>query len=92
MPRSTAATLSLARMRQIALIGMGWTIILVGFLMVPLPGPFGLPIMLVGGVIVLRNSDESKRLFVRMKRRFPRLFVPIERVRGHLRRRRRQGS
>lgn len=90
MARTAAAPLSLARMRQLALIGMGWTIIAVGFLVVPLPGPFGLPLMLVGGVILLRNSDDAKRLFVRMKRRFPRLFVPVERVRDRLRRRRRR--
>lgn len=89
MPRPpSAATLSLARLRQMALIGMGWTIIGLGVLISPLPGPLGFPVVVLGGIILLRNSADARRLFVRMKRRFPRLFRPVERLRDHLRRRR----
>lgn len=73
----TARSLSFARLRQLTLIGMGWTIIGLGVLIAPLPGPGGLPVMLLGGAILLRNSADARRLFVRMKRRYPRLFHPV---------------
>ena len=86
-PASTASAVSIARMRQLALIGMGWTIVAAGILMVPLPGPFGLPIALVGVVILLRNSADARRLFVRMRRRKPGWFAPFDRlIRGRKRR------
>ncbi|WP_052293771.1 hypothetical protein [Azospirillum sp. B510] len=87
-PPDTAQTLSLARVRQLALIGAGCTIILLGLLIAPLPGPGGLPVMLLGGVLVLRNSADARRLFVRTKRRYPRMFGPVERIRQKLRARR----
>jgi len=86
--RFTVHAPSLARLRQLALIGTGWTMIGLGVLIVPLPGPGGLPVMLLGGAILLRNSADARRLFVRMKRRHPRLFHPVERIRVKLRRRR----
>ncbi|WP_455179863.1 hypothetical protein [Azospirillum melinis] len=87
-PPDTAQTLSFARVRQLALIGAGCTIILLGLLIAPLPGPGGLPVMLLGGVLVLRNSADARRLFVRGKRRYPRIFSPVERIRLKLRNRR----
>lgn len=87
-PPDTAQTLSFARVRQLALIGAGCTIILLGVLLAPLPGPGGLPVMLLGGVLVLRNSADARRLFVRSKRRYPRIFSPVERIRQKLRARR----
>ena len=87
-PPDTAQTLSFARVRQLALIGAGCTIILLGLLIAPLPGPGGLPVMVLGGVLVLRNSADARRLFVRTKRRYPRMFSPVERIRQKLRARR----
>ncbi|HYH20475.1 MAG TPA: hypothetical protein VD995_17855 [Azospirillum sp.] len=84
----TATTLSFGRARQFVLIVMGWTIIGLGLLLAPLPGPGGLPVALVGGIILMRNSPGARRLFVRMKRRHPRAFRPVERIRGYLRERR----
>lgn len=87
-PLSFADALSLARLRQGALIGVGCTIILIGALLAPLPGPGGLPVALVGGAILLRNSPAARRLFVRAKRRYPRMLAPVEKLRLYLRRRR----
>ena len=70
-PASAASTLSISRIRQLVLIGMGWTIVALGILIVPLPGPFGLPVAFVGVVILLRNSSDARRLFVRMRRANP---------------------
>ncbi|KAA0684209.1 hypothetical protein [Roseomonas genomospecies 6] len=86
--RATIRRPSLARAKQLALIGTGWSLIGLGALMSPLPGPFGFPVALAGGVILLRNSASARRLFVRLKRRHPRLLSPVERIRVKLRRRR----
>ncbi|MDQ2103216.1 hypothetical protein [Azospirillum isscasi] len=86
--RSLLARPTLARVRQLALIGTGWSLIGLGALMSPLPGPFGFPVALAGGVILLRNSAGARRLFVRLKRRHPRLLGPVERIRVKLRHRR----
>lgn len=86
--RATVRRPSLARAKQLALIGTGWSLIGLGALMSPLPGPFGFPVALAGGVILLRNSASARRLFVRLKRRHPRLLSPVERIRVKLRRRR----
>jgi hypothetical protein len=87
MPRPFVASLSLARLRQFALIGAGWTIILLGILLSPLPGPGGLPLALLGGIILMRNSPAARRLFVRTRKRFPRALSPVERGLQFLRRR-----
>ena len=87
-PEPTASVSSLVRLRRFALIGTGCTIIALGLLIAPLPGPGGLPVMIVGGVLVLRNSANARRLFVRMKRRSPRMLGPVDRFRIKLRQRR----
>lgn len=89
-PPSDGIMPSFARLRQGLLIGVGCTIILMGLLLAPLPGPGGLPVALVGGAILLRNSAAARRLFVRTKRRYPRLLAPVEKIRLYLRRRRRR--
>jgi hypothetical protein len=86
-PASAASTLSIGRIRQLALIGMGWTIVAAGILIAPLPGPFGLPVALVGVIILLRNSADARRLFVRMRRRKPGWFAAFDR---YVRRRKRR--
>ena len=86
-PGSATSTLSVGRIHQLALIGMGWTIVAAGILIAPLPGPFGLPIALVGTVILLRNSADARRLFVRMRRRKPGWFAAFDR---YVRRRKRR--
>jgi hypothetical protein len=78
----------MARLRQRVMIGLGCTIMLAGLVIAPLPGPGGLPVMMVGGVLILRNSADARKFFVRMKRRYPRVLGPIERLRVKLRTRR----
>lgn len=81
------ATLSYDRVRQLVLIGMGWTIIALGVLIAPLPGPGGIPVIALGGMLLLRNSADARRLFVRAKRRWPRVFYPFEKLRQRFRKR-----
>jgi hypothetical protein len=68
------------------LAGAGWTIIGLGVVVAPLPGPFGLPIALGGLVLLLGNSPAARRRFVAIGRRYPRVMAPLRRL---LRRRRR---
>jgi uncharacterized membrane protein YbaN (DUF454 family) len=86
-PTGKTTALSYDRVRQLALIGMGWTIIALGVVIAPLPGPGGIPVILLGGALLLRNSADARRMFVRTKRRYPRLFSPVEKLRQRLRRR-----
>lgn len=88
MPRTAPAPVRFAGLRRRVLLAVGWFIVALGVIITPVPGPGGFPVVLLGGMIVLRNSDAAKRGFVRWKRRYPRLFHPVERLRIHLRRRR----
>ncbi len=67
-------------MRKTLLIALGMVIILLGALISPLPGPLGLPVAMVGAIVVLKNSSTARRQFVRWKRRYPRLFAPAMRI------------
>ncbi|HEY8002813.1 MAG TPA: hypothetical protein VIE16_01230, partial [Phenylobacterium sp.] len=55
-----------SRVARWLLIGLGLAVMLVGLPLVALPGHLGLPLMVVGLMIVLRNSFKAKRQFVRM--------------------------
>jgi hypothetical protein len=62
------------------LLGLGGLIMLVGLVTAPLPGHVGLPLLVVGLMIVLRNSFKAKRQFVRMQRAHPKMVFPIRRL------------
>ena len=62
------------------LLALGAVMILLGVLMAPIPGPLGLPVTLVGLVLVLRNSFRLRRLFIRVQRRHPRVIFPLRRL------------
>lgn len=53
---------------------------LAGVLVAPLPGPGGLPVIVVGLMIVLRNSFKARRHFVRFQRAHPKMVSPIRRL------------
>ena len=62
------------------LLGLGGLIMLVGLVTAPLPGHIGLPLLVVGLMIVLRNSFKARRHFVRMQRAHPKMVFPIRRL------------
>ena len=85
MPRAftsadDAARAFVARVARWALIGLGVVVILLGIAIAPLPGPGGLPVIVVGLMILLRNSFWAKRQFVRFQRAHPRTVSPIRRL------------
>lgn len=68
------------RVARWLLLGLGGAIMLVGLVLAPLPGHVGLPLLVVGLMVVLRNSFAAKRHFVRMQRAHPRTVYPIRRL------------
>lgn len=58
----------------------GLVLVVVGILIAPLPGPLGLPVTVVGLMMVLRGSFRAKREFVRLQNRHPRFVRPLRRL------------
>ncbi len=69
-----------ARVVRAGLVILGLVIVLAGILVAPLPGPGGLPVIVVGLMIVLRNSFKARRHFVRFQRAHPKMIFPIRRL------------
>jgi hypothetical protein len=59
---------------------LGLAIVGLGILISPVPGPGGLPVIVIGLMIVLRNSFRARRQFVKLQRRNPQMFFPIRRL------------
>ena len=69
-----------ARVSRWLLLGVGGIIMLVGLILAPLPGHIGLPLLVIGLMIVLRNSFAAKRQFIRIQRAHPKTVFPIRRL------------
>jgi hypothetical protein len=69
-----------ARVGRWLLLGLGGVIMLAGLILAPLPGHVGLPLLVIGLMIVLRNSFAAKRQFVRIQRAHPKMVFPIRRL------------
>lgn len=68
------------RVGRFMLVGLGLVIMAVGVVTAPLPGHLGLPILVIGLMIVLRNSFKARRRFVRMQRAHPKMIFPLRRL------------
>ena len=68
------------RIKRTGLVLLGVAIILGGILIAPLPGPGGIPVIVVGLMIVLRNSFKARRQFVKLHRAHPKVLSPIRRL------------
>jgi hypothetical protein len=87
MPSMRASRASDALAREFAgrvlragLVVLGALIVLAGVLVAPLPGPGGIPVIVVGLMIILRNSFKARRRFVRFQHAHPRVMSPIRRL------------
>jgi hypothetical protein len=58
----------------------GWTLIVASPVIAPLPGPGGVAAAAAGLVLILRHSPRSRRTFVRLSRRYPRVLMPVRRM------------
>ena len=63
-----------------ARIGRWLQLALGGVLIAPLPGPGGIPVIVVGLMVILRNSFKARRQFVRLHHAHPRVISPIRRL------------
>lgn len=68
------------RFKRLAAMALGALVIVAGIIIAPLPGPFGLPIALVGLAMILRNSFWAKRLFIRAQYARPKFVYPFRRL------------
>lgn len=68
------------RIKRFGMVMLGFAIIIAGILIAPLPGPGGIPVIVVGVMVVLRNSFKARRQFVRLARAHPKMLSPIRRL------------
>ena len=69
-----------ARAKRAGGVLLGGAVILAGIAIAPIPGPGGLPVIVVGAMIVLRNSYKARRQFVKLQRAYPSQMFPIRRL------------
>jgi hypothetical protein len=69
-----------ARIGRWLLILVGVVLMAGGVAMAPLPGPLGMPVFVVGLMLVLRNSVKARRQFVRIQHAHPKMVFPIRRL------------
>jgi predicted membrane chloride channel (bestrophin family) len=69
-----------ARILRFGLVVLGVLVVFAGILISPIPGPGGIPVIVVGLMIVLRNSFKARRQFVRMQRAHPKMVNPLRRL------------
>lgn len=70
----------LGRIFRVSLVAIGLVLIVAGFLIAPLPGPLGVPVTVVGLMLVLRNSFQARKQFVRFQHAHPKLLFPLRRL------------
>lgn len=68
------------RLVRWGLVLLGLLIILLGVLISPIPGPGGIPVIVIGLMVVLRNSFYARRQFVKMQRAHPKVIFPLRRL------------
>jgi hypothetical protein len=69
-----------SRLWRIFLMTIGGLLVLMGILIAPLPGPMGLPLSILGLILLLRNSYWAKRQFVKYKKRYPNWIMPLRKL------------
>lgn len=81
----------LGESKRLMMLGLGPALIIVAPFVGVIPGPGGVIVFIAGISLTLRSSRVAKRLYVRMKRRWPRVGHWSDkglRRRSHFRRRR----
>ncbi len=62
------------------MVAAGWLLIAVGLVGAVLPGHLGVPVLVIGLIVVLRSSRQARRQFIFLQRRHPRWVLPIRRL------------
>jgi len=68
------------RVIRITLVVLGVVVAMLGVVIAPLPGPLGLPVIVLGLMLVLRNSFKARRQFVRFQLAHPKIVRPLRRL------------
>jgi hypothetical protein len=63
-----------------ALFALGCVVIVAGLATALLPGHIGVPLLVVGLMIVLRQSIGAKRRFLKLQKAHPKIVFPIRRL------------
>lgn len=79
-------------MRKAIFLTIGATLVVLGAIIAPLPGPGGLPVVLIGTVVLLRHSPRLRRRWVKARRRWPTAIGPLDALLRRSRRRNRQAA
>jgi len=77
---SAAVQAGARRVLRVGLLVVGVLIMVVGLVLALLPGHLGVPILVVGLMVVLRNSFPARREFIKLQRRHPNWIFPLRRL------------
>jgi hypothetical protein len=69
-----------ARIGRALLVALGLVLMAMGVAIAPLPGPLGMPLVVVGLMLVLRNSFKARRQFVKIQYAHPKMVFPLRRL------------
>ncbi|ALL12140.1 hypothetical protein [Caulobacter henricii] len=79
-PADDLAREIVARVLRVTLVVLGLLLVAAGAVIAPLPGPLGLPLTVIGLMLVLRNSFKARKQFVRFQHAHPKLIFPLRRL------------
>ena len=65
---------------RLVVLAVGSVIMVGGLVLALLPGHLGLPLLIVGLIMVLRNSRKARRHFIQLQQRHPKLVYPVRRL------------
>ena len=65
---------------RLLIVGLGTLLVIAGFVLALLPGHLGLPLLVIGLILVLRNSPKARRQFISLQHRHPRFVFPGRRL------------
>jgi hypothetical protein len=77
---AAAIRASVRQMARLALVVLGGLVIAVGVVLALLPGHLGVPILVIGLMIVLRNSLPARKEFIKLQRKHPNFVFPLRRL------------
>jgi len=65
---------------RVAVLAIGVLLMVGGFVLALLPGHLGLPLLVIGLIMVLRNSRKARRYFIQLQQRHPKVVYPVRRL------------
>jgi hypothetical protein len=80
---SEPATAMVKRGLKYFWIVVGIAVILLGVVGALLPFHLGVPVVVLGLIVLLRNSRTARKHFIRAQRRHPKIFYPLRRLMRH---------